>query len=112
MAINRAHVNTQSVGLSSKIVTVSDVMLDQNSTICVDDFYSNISIPLNPRRTDRKPQVGEKWIVDREFGKWSFVCPLLGRIPSLTGNTGSSDPVLINLITILSDLGYIKDDTT
>lgn len=112
MMADRQKNSLRGTGMERKTVTVEEVLLEQNRTICSDDLGAQIHVPLAPRRPERIPRQGEKWIVDREFSHWSFVTPLGGLLPAITGDVSTSDPVLILLIQTLADLGYIRDETT
>lgn len=99
---------SRSVGAHSKIVMVDAVSDEKNLAMCTDTSLGHsMHVALTPRRPQRKPQVGETWVVDREFGQWGFVTPLPLRVPTVTGPV--SDPVLASLLQSLDQMGYIED---
>lgn len=99
---------TRSVGAYSKIVMVDEVSDENNLAMCTDTSLGHsMHVALTPRRPQRKPQSGETWVVDREFGQWGFVTPLPLRVPTVTGPV--SDPVLASLLQSLDQMGYIED---
>lgn len=99
---------TRSVGAYSKVVMVDQVSDESNLAMCTDTSLGHsMHVALTPRRPQRKPQAGETWVVDREFGQWGFVTPLPLRVPTVTGPV--SDPVLASLLQSLDQMGYIED---
>ena len=104
--------NTASVGFSMQEVKVREVLPDRNMALCLDNFGYEVRVSLHPLRARRLPLVGERWVVDRQLGGWSFVAPMTNYVPIVSGDRTDLSVVIPSLLDALSELGLIDDQTT
>lgn len=57
------------------------------------------------------PRVGERWVIDKSMGYWTFAAVIEADPPVITGDR-SDGTALANLLTALADMGLIVDETT
>jgi hypothetical protein len=103
---------TSSVGFAVQQVTVREILPDRNMALCLDNFGYEVRVTLHPLSARRMPLVGEKWMVDRKFGPWSFVAPMTNYVPVVSGDRADLSVVIPSLLDALSELGLIDDQTT
>lgn len=61
------------VGFSVRQVTVDEVVLSKGLAICKETTTGlRQDVPILPIRVGRVPQSGDVWIIDRQYGNWSF----------------------------------------
>lgn len=95
-----------SVGVAIQQVRVTEVVQEKNLAFCIDDFGYEIRVSLHPFRARRFPLSGERWVVDRKFGAWSFVAPLTNYSPTVSGNNLAE--IVPSLLTALHELGHVS----
>jgi hypothetical protein len=103
------------VGFGFRIVKIMEVRADAN--ICIaNDVTTNetFQLGLNKRGDSAVwPQVDEGWLIDRHMGHWALASKITETSPpSYTGSWNLMDIDLLRLVSLLSENGLIKDDTT
>lgn len=64
---------SHSVGISSRVVTVSAITSDGLTAICTDRTGVEVRVPLlNQRSKGQLPVVGETWVLAQDHGQWMF----------------------------------------
>ncbi len=84
-------------GITIMQVTVDQIIPSRAVAVCKESSTGkSIEIRLLPMRAGRVPDVGEKWIVDRAYGAWTFAAlltsPTMFPVASHVGATAPSDP--------------------
>lgn len=99
-----------SMGLPYMSAIVTSVGIN---TAVVTDQYGKIHTVRTDIRRGKGPfpRVGEKWLIDRELGPWTFSACLTADLPKVTGSTDGL-PALASLISALAQIGLIEDHTT
>jgi hypothetical protein len=59
-------------GPAVRLVSVIGFMSSGNAALCRDEFGKEYEVPMGIERTNRRPVVGEQWLIDSSFGNWSF----------------------------------------
>lgn len=57
------------------------------------------------------PVVGERWVIDRTIGQWTFTA-VLEPTARVVGGDRSDGTALTNLLIALEEMGLISDETT
>jgi hypothetical protein len=97
-------------GLSWLKVTVDS--LGGNRALVTDQYGRPHSVRLDIRRGGGPfPREGEKWVIDRSLGFWSFAALIVADPPVVTGSNDGI-PALQNLLQALEDMGLIVDNTS
>lgn len=79
---------------------------------CIDEMGRHVTIStLFQRAKGAKPRVGEQWIIDRAFGRWSFAAIVNAQPPTVSG-ARDDGTALASLLTALADAGLIVNATT
>lgn len=63
--------------------------IDGDTAVCRDEFGQVVEVPLDVQRAKGfAPAVGERWVIDRTFGRWTFAA---GIEVTVTAGPGGSD---------------------
>ncbi len=69
-------------------------------------------IPMGVQRSKgAAPVVGERWVIDKSLGDWTFFAVLSATPRAVTGDR-STGTALTNLLIALDEMGLITDETT
>lgn len=70
--------NSASYGLgwTVKQVTVRELVEGKKMALCVDTEGQRIEVTTAIQRTGITLEVGQKWLIDRTYGHWSFAAKL------------------------------------
>lgn len=76
MTVQPVNRDTSSVGFSLRQVIVEQIILSRGLAVCREQSSAHrIDVALLPIRV-RIPQVGEIWLIDQQFGFWSFAATI------------------------------------
>ena len=101
---------TRADGPAWRVVTVEEVTGAQ--ALCRDDSGKTMIVRTDLRRGGGPaPRQGERWILDRALGRWTFVASFASAPPTITGSRGGN-AALANLLASLEALGLIINDTS
>lgn len=65
--------NTNSLGFSAKLVKITQIDAGNNLVLAVDQLMVQVNTPYYTQRAKgRLPQVGESWLVDQAYGRWTL----------------------------------------
>lgn len=77
---------SRSLGYAVKRVQVIEVNYTTGTSVAKDGFGQNIEVALYPLRAKSDfPKVGEIWMIDKQFGPWSYAAVLSWDKPVDTG---------------------------
>ncbi|MFI0967061.1 hypothetical protein ACH4S8_37605 [Streptomyces sp. NPDC021080] len=77
--------STYGLAWSLKQVTLREVNLAKGLALGIDTEGQYVEIRLTIVRTGIAPKVGQRWLVDRDFGDWHLTALLQSTQPDLTG---------------------------
>lgn len=63
---------TRGLGWTYKQVQVREIIPAKNLASCIDTEGQYVEVTTAVRRSDTALSVGQTWIIDREFGRWTF----------------------------------------
>lgn len=100
---------TNSIGFSSMAVFIESIQ--DGSALCFTEFQRPIRLNVNIRRGGGPlPREGERWLIDRTLGNWTFASLLNPNPPVITG-AHSDGTAFKNLLEALVEMGLVIDDT-
>ncbi len=103
--------STNGIGFESLAVYVESVGED-GYAVCKSEFGKFYKINSHIRRGGGpQPRNGERWVIDRTLGFWTFAALLNPNPPTVTGSR-SDGTALESLLSVMVELGFIVDETT
>ena len=95
MSVQPVGRNTNGTGFSTHQVVVEQIVAEKGLAVCKEVTTSRrLEASLLPLRL-RTPRIGETWLIDQEYGFWSFVAFVSSPDPTLIGlgESGAQGPV-------------------
>lgn len=101
------------VGFDVKTVRIDEIIPNGGRplAICRDPNGATLQVSLRVRRAKGGwPQVGEQWILTREFGAWSFAAIVGGdpAPPVVSPPSDNAEPWMVQMFDALVHLGLIQ----
>lgn len=99
-------------GLPWEVVIVRGIDTTTNVAEVENHIGVMRQVPMAVLRTKgAKPLVGERWVIDKSLGQWTFAAVLEATPLVLTGSR-SGGGALVNLLAALEEIGLFIDGTT
>ena len=87
-----------STGFGQMSITIEEISSGSSSTLFAygtDNFGRNVQVPIGVQRAKGvPPKVGETWLIDKEFGVWTFVAILNN--PGAVASVVAGENITIN----------------
>ncbi len=97
-------------GLPWEVVTI--VGIDGEMAEVENHIGKTRRIPVAANRAKGAyPAEGERWVIDKQLGDWTFAA-VLYRVPVTVTGDRSDGTALVNLLAALEGMGLIIDETT
>jgi len=64
------------LGWTVKQVTIRELIAGKKKALCVDTEGQRIEVTTAIQRTGIELEVGQRWLVDRTYGHWTFAAKL------------------------------------
>lgn len=71
-----ANAASYGIGWTIKHVTIREIIADRKLALCADTDGQRIEVTTAIQRTGIELAVGQQWLVDRTYGRWSFAAKL------------------------------------
>ena len=82
-----------SAGIARLQVIVEEIIPSRGSAMCKEvSGGKHLEVGLLPMRTGRLPEVGERWLLDREYQAWTFAA-LLATTHLFSTKVGATAPL-------------------
>lgn len=92
-------------------VRVEEVVSEEGYALCRDEYGKERTVALLTSSRGLLPRVGERWIVTRQLGQWTFAVNIETKPHEIVGSNDDV-PALKNLLAALEEMGLIIDSTT
>lgn len=104
---------SHSRGFENMRVVVESVSEDGTTAMCIDarGMGKQVNAAIT-RGKGGRPVAGETWMIDREFGNYTFAACVIPLPPEVTGSREGLHPVVASLLDALAAQGLVLDLTT